>query len=101
MPHGKAVRMLPDGSWDFRIFLLKVAVLLRGTILSACLVAVGWKPVLSWRVLATLGMTIAFALVPAAIFCLVGMILLLVGFRITKDKVAFYQSEIDAEKSDI
>ena len=41
-------------------------------------------------------MTIAFALVPA-ILCLAGMILLIVGFRITKDKVAQYQAEIDAK----
>ena len=39
-------------------------------------------------------MTIAFALVPA-ILCLVGMVLLIVGFKITKDKVAQYQAEID------
>lgn len=77
---------------------LKVAVFLRGTILSACLVAVGWKSGVVLEGAARQGMTIAFALVPA-IFCLVGMILLLVGFRITKDKVAFYQSEIDARKN--
>ncbi len=41
-------------------------------------------------------MTIAFALVPAAL-CLAGMILLLVGFKITKEKVTQYQKEIDAK----
>jgi energy-converting hydrogenase Eha subunit F len=35
-------------------------------------------------------MTIAFALVPA-IFCFVGALLLLFGFRITKEKVVEYQ----------
>lgn len=74
---------------------LKIAVFLRGVILSVCLVAVGWQSGVVLEGTARQGMTIAFAVVPAAL-CLAGMILLLVGFRITKDKVAQYQKEIDA-----
>lgn len=74
---------------------LKVAVFLRGTILSICLVAVGWKSGIVLEGAARQGMTIAFALVPAAL-CLAGMLLLVLGFKITKDKVAAYQVEIDA-----
>lgn len=73
---------------------LKVAVFLRGTILSICLVAVGWQSGVVLEGAARQGMTIAFALVPAA-FCLVGMLLLIFGFKITKEKVAEYQAEID------
>lgn len=40
-------------------------------------------------------MTIAFALVPA-IFRAVGALLLIFGFKITKEKVEKYQAEIDA-----
>ena len=74
---------------------LKIGVFLRGVILSACLVAVGWQSGVALEGTARQGMTIAFALVPA-ILCLAGMILLIVGFRITRDKVAVYQKEIDA-----
>ncbi len=76
---------------------LKIAVFLRGTILSACLVAVGWQSGVVLEGSARQGMTISFALVPA-IFCLVGMLLLIFGFKITKEKVIQYQAEIDARK---
>lgn len=74
---------------------LKIAVFLRGTILSACLVAVGWKSGVVLEGTARQGMTISFALVPA-IFCLAGLLLLVFGFKITKEKVLQYQAEIDA-----
>lgn len=64
--------------------------------LSSCLVAVGWQSGVALEGAARQGMTIAFALVPA-ILCLAGMILLLVGFKITKEKVTQYQKEIDAK----
>lgn len=74
---------------------LKVAVFLRGTIVAAVLAAVGWQSGVVLEGAARQGMTIAFALVPA-IFCAVGLVLLLFGYRLTKDKVAQYQAEIDA-----
>ncbi len=76
---------------------LKVGVFLRGVILGACLVAVGWQSGVVLEGTARQGMTIAFAVVPAT-FCLVGMLLLIFGFKITKDKVVQYQKEIDARK---
>lgn len=76
---------------------LKVAVFLRGTILSACLVAVGWQSGVALEGTARQGMTIAFALIPA-IFCTAGFLLLVFGFKITKEKVVQYQAEIDARK---
>ena len=75
---------------------LKVGVFMRGVILSSCLVAVGWQSGVVLEGTARQGMTIAFAVVPA-ILCLVGMVLLIFGFKITKDKVAQYQAEIDAK----
>lgn len=74
---------------------LKIGVFMRGVILSSCLVAVGWQSGVVLEGSARQGMTIAFAVVPA-LLCLAGMILLLFGFKITKDKVAQYQAEIDA-----
>ena len=75
---------------------LKVAVFLRGAIVAACLVAVSWKSGAALEGLARQGMTVAFALVPA-IFCAVGFILLLIGYRLTREKIAKYQAEIDAK----
>ncbi|HIS32616.1 MAG TPA: MFS transporter [Candidatus Limivivens intestinipullorum] len=74
---------------------LKIGVFLRGVILSACLVAVGWESGIVLEGTARQGMTIAFALVPA-ILCAVGAVLLIGGFKITKEKVEQYQAEIDA-----
>lgn len=75
---------------------LKIGVFMRGVILSTCLVAVGWQSGVALEGTARQGMTIAFAVVPAAL-CLAGMLLLIFGFKITKDKVAQYQAEIDAK----
>ena len=75
---------------------LKIAVFLRGTIVAAALAAVHWEKDVILEGAARQGMTVAFALIPA-IFCAVGAILLIAGFRITKDKVDQYQKEIDAK----
>ena len=74
---------------------LKVAVFLRGTILAAALSAVGWQAGVVLEGTARQGMTVAFALVPA-IFCAIGAVLLIFGFRITKEVVDKCQKEIDA-----
>lgn len=74
---------------------LKIAVFLRGAILSACLVAVGWKSGAVLEGAARQGMTISFALVPA-IFCAAGALLLIFGYRLTKAKVLKYQAAIDS-----
>ena len=44
-------------------------------------------------------LTKPFALIPA-IFCLVGALLLIFGFRITREKVEQYQKEIDARMAE-
>ena len=75
---------------------LKVGVFLRGVIVSACLVAVSWQSGVVLEGAARQGMTIAFAVVPA-ILCLAGMLLLVFGFKITREKVAQYQAEINAK----
>lgn len=77
---------------------LKISVFMRGVILSACLVAAGWEKGKVFEGAARQGMTISFALVPA-ILCLAGMVLLMVGFKITKEQVKKYQAEIDARQS--
>lgn len=75
---------------------LKVGVFLRGVILSACLVAVNWQSGVVLEGTARQGMTVAFALVPA-IFCAAGALLLLFGYRLTRERIAQYQAEIDAK----
>jgi GPH family glycoside/pentoside/hexuronide:cation symporter len=76
---------------------LKVAVFLRGAIVSACLVAVGWKTGVAMEGAARQDMTVAFALVPA-ILCAAGFLLVLFGYRLTREKIARYQAEIDARE---
>lgn len=75
---------------------LKVAVFLRGTIIGACLAAVGWESGVVLEGTARQGMTVGFALVPA-IFCMVGFLLMVFGYKLTKEKVMQYQAEIDAK----
>lgn len=76
---------------------LKVGVFLRGTIVAACLAAVGWQSGVALEGAARQGMTIAMGLVPA-ILCGVGALLLIFGYKLTREKVAQYQAEIDAKK---
>ena len=73
---------------------LKIGVFLRGTIIAACLTAVGWYDGIVLEGSARQGMTIALGLVPG-IFCIVAAVLLIVGFKITKEKVEQWQAEID------
>ena len=75
---------------------LKIAVFLRGTIVAACLAAVGWQSGVVLEGTARQGMTVSFALIPA-IFCAVGALLLIFCYKLTREKVAQYQAEIDAK----
>lgn len=77
---------------------LKVGVMLRGPILSACLVAAGWTAGVVLEGVARQSMTLAFCLVPG-LFCAIGALLLIVGYKLTKKKVAQYQAEIDARSA--
>ena len=74
---------------------LKVGVFLRGVIINTCLVAVNWQKGEVLEGTARQGMTVAFGLVPA-IFCAVGFILIIVGYKYTRADVAKAQAEIDA-----
>ena len=74
---------------------LKVGVFLRGVIINACLVAVNWQKGEVLEGTARQGMTVAFGLVPA-IFCAVGFILIIIGYKYTRADVAKAQAEIDA-----
>ena len=69
---------------------LKIAVFLRGTILSACLVAVGWKSGVVLEGTARQGMTFPLHLFQLfsvwQVFCFWCF-----GFKITKEKVLQYQ----------
>lgn len=75
---------------------LKVAIFLRGTILTACLAAVGWQSGIKLEGVARQGMTVAFGLIPA-IFCAVGVLLLVFGYKLTREKVAECQAAINAK----
>ena len=76
---------------------LKIAVFLRGVILNACLVAVGWVSGEVLQGTARQGMMLPLALIPG-IFCVVGGILM-ICFRLTKDRVAQSQKELDARRA--
>lgn len=74
---------------------LKIAVFLRGTIVAACLAAVNYVPGIVLEGADRQSMTVAFGLLPA-IFCGIGLLLLIFCYKLTKEKVAEYQAEIDA-----
>ncbi|MCQ2552755.1 MAG: MFS transporter [Clostridia bacterium] len=76
---------------------LKAAIFLRGVIIAAALNAAGWVSGVVLEGTARQTMTIPFALVPA-IFCAVGLVLLLTCYKLTKEKVAEAQAKIDAMK---
>ena len=76
---------------------LKLAIVLKGLILPAALAAVGFSAKMDPATMteaARQGLTAPFALIPG-IFCIVGALLLIFGFKLTKEKVAAYQAEID------
>ena len=75
---------------------LKAAVFLRGVIVAAALTACGWKAdVVYAGTPQAQSLTIPFALVPA-IFCAVGLLILIFCYKLTKEKVAEAQAKIDA-----
>lgn len=76
---------------------LKVAVFLRGTIVTACLASVGWRSGVVLEGAARQGMTVALGLIPA-ILCAVGALLLVFGYKLTREKITQCQAEIDAKK---
>ena len=75
---------------------LKIAIFLRGVILNACLVAVGYAAGVTLEGSARQGMLLPLALIPG-VFCVAGGILMLC-FRLTRSRVAQYQAEIDARR---
>lgn len=79
---------------------LKIAVLLRGSLVPAALAAAGYRHDLDPATMseaARQGLTVSFALIPG-IFLAVGALLLIFGFRLTREKVLRYQAEIDSRK---
>ena len=75
---------------------LKVGVFMRGTIVAACLAAVGWQKGIVLEGAARQGMTVALGLVPA-ILCAIGAVLLIVGYKLTREKIAECQAAINAK----
>ena len=76
---------------------LKVGVFMRGTIVAACLAAVGWQKGIALEGAARQGMTVALGLVPAGL-CAIGAVLLVFGYKLTREKIAECQAAIDANK---
>lgn len=77
---------------------IKIGVFLRGIIIPAALAAIGFSKDMDPKTMseaARQGMTIAFGLIPG-IFCAVGALLLIFGFKLTKEKVLMYQAEINS-----
>ena len=76
---------------------LKVGVFMRGTIVAACLAAVGWQKGVALEGAARQGMTVALGLVPAVLWA-IGAVLLVFGYKLTREKIAECQAAIDANK---
>ncbi len=79
---------------------LKVGVMTRGIIISACLAVAAFDPSID-PAMATEGLKkgicMAFMIIPACALVIAALLLLL-GFRITKEKVEQYQEEIAARE---
>ena len=80
---------------------LKVAIVTRGIIISACLAAANFdakiNPADATQALKD-GIANGFFLIPA-IATLISVLLLVFGFKLTKEKVLLYQSEINSRKN--
>lgn len=74
---------------------LKVGVILKAVVIAAVLTAINFNKDMAVTEATKQGLTASFALIPA-LFLVLGLILLLFGFRLTKDKIEKYQAEIDA-----
>lgn len=77
---------------------LKVAVILKAGIIAACLSFANFSPDIDPAQASEAlqrGVTASFALVPA-LFNVLSLLLLIFGYRLTKETVARYQAEIDA-----
>jgi GPH family glycoside/pentoside/hexuronide:cation symporter len=83
---------------------LKIAIIGRSVIVNISLILVGFNAAAikagTQQVTKELqqGITAAFALIPA-IIVIIGMVLLLFGYRLTREKIVQYQTEIDARKA--
>lgn len=79
---------------------LKVGVVFRGIVISACLALAAFNPEIN-PIDATIelkkGICLAFMIIPACAL-VIAAVLLAVGFKITKDKVEQYQAEILARR---
>jgi GPH family glycoside/pentoside/hexuronide:cation symporter len=76
---------------------LKIGVILKAVVIAAVLTAIGFSKDMVVTEGTKQGLTASFALIPA-LFLVLGIILLLFGYRLTKEKVAKYQAELDAQK---
>ena len=74
---------------------LKVAVFMRAPIINAVLAAVGWQSGVLLEGTARQAMAIPFGLVPG-LFCIVGLLLILFGYKLTDAKIKECQKELDA-----
>ena len=81
---------------------LKLGVLARGIVITACLAVANFKAdavdMANVPVELQKAVCLAFMIVPAIALVIAGL-LLLFGFRLTKEKVVQYQSEIAARKA--
>lgn len=78
-------------------FPLKIGVILKAIVIAACLAAIGFTKDMTVTETVKQGLTASFALIPA-LFLVVGSVLLIFGYRLTKEKVEKYQAEIDSKK---
>ena len=80
---------------------LKVAVIVRAVVINSALIAVGYSAATYDAATATdsvrQGIATPFTLIPA-LCLLAGGLILLFGFKLTKEKVLQYQTEIDARE---
>lgn len=80
---------------------LKLGVVTRGIIISACLAIAGFETGMNVSTVTEgvkQGICTAFMIIPA-VFLILGALLMMFGFKLTKEKVARYQEEIRQRRS--
>jgi GPH family glycoside/pentoside/hexuronide:cation symporter len=76
---------------------LKIGVILKAIVIAAVLTAINFSKDMAVTEGTKQGLTASFALIPG-LFLVLGAVLLIFGYRLTKEKVEKYQAELDAQK---
>ena len=73
---------------------VKIGVFFRGIVLTAALTAVGYTAAVKPTPSLHQGLSVVFGVLPGILLIIAGLAIL-IGHKLTKEKLAYYQAEID------